>query len=167
MSCSHKLSLVTPLSAPPLNLTTHLTNYLLLRSFQLNFSQDGLTHLPVYRPAFENTLVAGDHYFEYRVKGIPYPVISLTFYCSPNITLPLPLTSSCGGSTCAKKEIHCFYHTIPDTLPSAVEDLILDYAQDFGYNLVPFIIVLDSFIESFQRPVSPPSSPTNLSPPSY
>jgi hypothetical protein len=98
MSYIHPFSLVTPLSIPPLNLETHLPNYLLLRSFQLNFSKDALTHLPVYHPGFNNTLVAGDHYFEFRVPGIPYPVISLTFYCSPNITLPLPLTTSCAGT---------------------------------------------------------------------
>jgi hypothetical protein len=74
MSFIHPNSLVTPQVVPPLNLTTHLTNYLLLRSFQKNFSKDALTHIPVYRPAFNNTLVAGDHYFEFRVLSGPlYP----------------------------------------------------------------------------------------------
>jgi hypothetical protein len=60
MSHTHLLARVTPASLPPLNLTTYLNNYLLLRSFQLNFSKGTLTHLSVYHPAFNNTLVAGD-----------------------------------------------------------------------------------------------------------
>jgi hypothetical protein len=121
MSHLHPLSLVTPQVVPPLNLTSQLTNYSLLRSFQLNFSKDTLTHLPVYRPAFNNTLVAGDHYFEFRVPGIPYPVISVTFYCSPNITIPIPLVTSCSG-LCSRQEVHYFFHSIPEFVPSAVEE---------------------------------------------
>jgi hypothetical protein len=166
MSCSHHLSLVTPQVVPPLNLTTHLTNYLLLRSFQLNFSKDALTHIPVYRPAFNNTLVAGDHYFEFRVPGIPYPVISVTFYCSPNITIPLPLTTTCSGIR-ARQEIHCFFHSIPRYIPAAVDEHILAYSASSGHNLIPLCIALDSFFESFHRPISPPSSPIQQHTPPY
>jgi hypothetical protein len=77
MSHAHPLAIVTPSNPPPLNLTTYLNNYLLFRSFQLNFSKGALTHLPVYCPAFNYTFVAGNHYPEYRVPGIPYPVISV------------------------------------------------------------------------------------------
>jgi hypothetical protein len=158
MSCSHPLSLITPQVVPPLNLTTHLTNYLLLRSFQLNFSKDALTHIPVYQPAFNNTLVAGDHHFKFRVPGIPYPVISITFYCSPNITIPLPLVTSCSGLR-ARQEIHCFFHSIPEFVPSAVEEHILAYSASSGHNLIPLLNHLDSFFESSHCPISPIFSP--------
>jgi hypothetical protein len=158
MSFTHRLSLVTPQVVPPLDLTTHLNNYLLLRSFQKNFSKEALTHIPVYRPAFNNTLVAGDHYFEFRVPGIPYPVISVTFYCSPNITIPLPLTTTCSGIR-ARQEIHCFFHSIPRYIPAAVDEHILAYSASSGHNLIPLCIALDSFFESFHPPISPPTSP--------
>jgi hypothetical protein len=166
MSFTHQLSLVTPQVVPPLNLTTHLNNYLLLRSFQKNFSKDALTHIPVYRPAFNNTLVAGDHYFEFRVPGIPYPVISVTFYCSPNITIPLPLVATCSGIR-ARQEIHCFFHSIPRYIPAAVDEHILAYSASSGHNLIPLCITLDSFFESFHRPISPPSSPVQEHTPPY
>jgi hypothetical protein len=159
MSHSHPLSLITPQVVPLLNLTTHLTNYLLLRSFQLNFSKEALTHLPVYRPAFNKTLVAGDHYFKFRVPGIPYPVISVTFYCSPNITIPIPLVTSCSG-LCCRQEIHCFFHSIPEFIPSAVEEYILAYSASSGHNLIPLLYALDTFFESYHRPISPLPSPT-------
>jgi hypothetical protein len=158
MSFIHPNSLVTPQVVPPLNLTTHLNNYLLLRSFQKNFSKDALTHIPVYRPAFNNTLVAGDHYFEFRVPGIPYPVISVMFYCSPNITIPIPLTTSCSGLR-ARQEVHCFFHSIPEFVPSAVEEHILAYSASSGHNLIPLLYALDTFFASYHRAITPPSSP--------
>ena len=85
MSLYHPLSLITPSAPPLLDLKDNLNNYLLFRSFQKNFSDLALTHIPVYRPGFNGSLVAGDHYFDFRVKGIPYPVISITFYISPSI----------------------------------------------------------------------------------
>jgi hypothetical protein len=152
MSHSHPLSLVTPQVVPPLNLTSHLTNYLLLRSFQLNFSKDTLTHIPVYRPAFNNTLVAGDHHFEFRVPGIPYPVISVTFYCSPNITIPIPLTTvlfiqTMHGDHGLMPQL-IIHGEVKEPLPSSYRVLLMDGIDD-----LPILQTLTKKATEYQLPV--------------
>src|SRR5258708_28641932 len=61
-----------PPNPPTLNLTSHSPNYLLLRSLQKNWTYRSLIHIPIYHPAIG--LVAGDHYFEWRVTANPAPV---------------------------------------------------------------------------------------------
>ena len=159
MSLYHQLSVVTPASPPPLDLRSNLNNYLLFRSFQTNFSDLGVVHIPVYRPGFNGSLVAGDHYFDFRVKGIPYPVISITFYISPSIITPLPTITSHQSSRFRGIEVSYFWFTIPGRIPSKLEDLVLEFGQTSGHNLCPFLFLLDDFIEAFNRPVTPPTSP--------
>ena len=66
MSLPLVLDFAQPL--PPLDLDRHLPNYLLVRSFQKNWSLGALVHIPVPRPALRD-IAASDHYFEWRVPS--------------------------------------------------------------------------------------------------
>src|SRR5579864_7514975 len=76
-----------PLPVPPIDHTSHINNYCLLRSFQKNWSLDSLVHLNVPRPAL-NQLAAGEHYFEWRTAGNPFPVVSICFITCVRVVRP-------------------------------------------------------------------------------
>src|SRR5258708_36396194 len=67
MTVPHYSYSALPPNPPLLNLTSHSPNYYLLRSLQKNWTYRSLIHIPICRPALG--LVAGDHYFEWRVSG--------------------------------------------------------------------------------------------------
>src|SRR5579864_4681392 len=82
-----------PVPTPPIDHTAHINNYYLLRSFQKNWSLDSLVHLSVPRHAF-NQLAAGEHYFEWRVAGNPFPIVSVCFIACPALESATPITYS-------------------------------------------------------------------------
>src|ERR1700750_919859 len=91
----------TPLPFPKklnLNLENYLANYYLFRSFQRNISCGTVTHLPIPRHTFKDTIVGGDHYFEYRLNSKACPVVTVTFFCSFTIDLPIPCTDTSNSS---------------------------------------------------------------------
>src|SRR6201992_3085713 len=75
---------------PPMDLDRHLPNYLLVRSFQKNWSLGAFIHVPVSCPALRD-LAAGDHYFKWRIPGNTYLVISVLFACCPAYDSPNPV----------------------------------------------------------------------------
>src|SRR5258708_6819921 len=147
--CYNKL----PPNPPLLNLTTHAPNYLLLRSLQKNCTYRSLIHIPIYRPAI--SLVAGDHYFEWRIPANLAPVCTVTFFCTPAIHTTTPI---------------CFYHisdqfdriccyilccSPPDTLPLSIEEAILCIGVDTDTDISVFVDTLNDFLTDYYRPISP------------
>ena len=149
----------TPLPFPKklkLNLENYLANYYLFRSFQRNFSCGTVTHLPVPRYAFEDTIVGGDHYFEYRLKGKARLVITVTFFCSFAIDLPTPtLASSTSSIIAGARSFFIFYYTVPSELPHQTRLGIQERCSEIEANADPILEVLEDFIADFYRPLTP------------
>jgi hypothetical protein len=147
---------ILPPNPPPLDLKTYLPNYLFLRSLQRNWSLNGLVHLPVSRPCFEGKLAGGEHYFEQRVPGHPFPVISICFFVSLAINIEHPIIYSSPSTHFTGTSIFVFFHSIPDVLPLEVEDLIISTSEKFDVDLRDFITFLDFFCEDYHCSISPP-----------
>jgi DNA-binding XRE family transcriptional regulator len=148
------------LSLPPpgrlqLNLREYISNYYLYRSFEKNWSTGSVIHVPVPRFAFGD-IVAGEHYFEFRVDGNPNPVWSLCFSLCPAFDFPKPLTYSCQSSLFNGTSSYILWSTVPTELPnhiySIVETLKLNHdTRDLGDSFW----ILDLFLKDFHRPTSP------------
>src|SRR6201992_2688732 len=87
MSIPLMLDLAQPL--PPIDLDHHLPNYLLVCSFQKNWSLGVFVHIPVSCPALK-VLAAGNHFFEWCIPGNPYLVISVLFACCSSLLSHCP-----------------------------------------------------------------------------
>ena len=118
-----------PLRVPVLNLHTHITNYLFTRSIQRNWSLNGLTHIPFSRPTLDHNIAGGEHYFEQRVPGNPFPVISVCFLVCVAIDIEKPIISHGPSSRFPGISIIISSYTIPDYLPLTVEDIIAGFAE--------------------------------------
>src|SRR5579864_685062 len=152
-----------PIPTPPIDHTAHINNYYLLRSFQKNWSLDSLVHLSVPRHAF-NQLAAGEHYFEWRVAGNPFPIVSVCFIACPALEGPTPITYSHLASRFKGLSLYVIYHTIPDYLPCFIEDAIHELGDSLDIPTSPFITFLDEFINDFYCPISPIQPPKPLDP---
>ena len=143
-----------PPNLPPLDLDRYLNNYLLLRSFQRNYTLGSLIHIPVFRPAF-GSIAAGEHYFEWRTAGISHPVLIITFIAIPCIFSPKPYFYSYDHPDihCACINVH--YHSIPEFLSPTLVDHIKFVAWLRNFNSTILISALADFLEDFHRPVSP------------
>ena len=149
-----------PPNPPPLNLISHSPNYLLLRSFQKNWTRNSLIHISCYRPVFD--LVAGDHYFEWRVPGNPNPVCSFLLVCAPSITVTKPIVYSAPSANFTGTSCFLFCNIPPIELPTYIEEAILSIGADFDSDISPFVDTLQEFLDDFHRPLSPPIIPLPL-----
>ena len=156
MSLPLVLDFAQPL--PPLDLDRHLPNYLLVRSFQKNWSLGALVHVPVSRPALRD-IAAGDHYFEWRIPGNPHPVISVLFACCPAYDSPNPIYTAHQSPRFKGLSVLVFYHTVPHFLGSYLLNRILDVEVALGTNLTLFTKYLEDFVREFHRDPSPSLSP--------
>src|SRR6201992_4128003 len=129
------------------------------RSFQKNWSLGAFIHVPVLRPALKD-LAAGDHYFEWRIPGNPYPVISVLFACCPAYDSPKPVYTAHQSPHFKGLSVLVFYHTVPHFLGSFLLDRITDIEQALGANLYLFTQYLEDFICEFHHDPSPPLSHT-------
>ena len=149
-----------PPNPPPLNLLSLSPNYLLLYSFQKNWTHHSLIHISCYCPLFN--LIAGDHYFKWRVSGNPNPVCSLLLVCSPSIALSHPIVYSTPSTHFKGISGFIFCNLPPDDLPLHLEESILEVGADTNTNISPLVDILNSFLDNFHRPISPPSIPLPL-----
>ena len=143
-----------PPNLPPIDLDRYLNNYLLLCSFQRNYTLGSLIHIPVLRPAL-GSITAGEHYFEWRTAGISHPVLILTFIAIPCIFAPKPYFYSYDHP-----DIHCtciniHYHSIPEFLSTTLVDHIHFIAWLCNFDASILISHLAHFLEEFHCPVSP------------
>jgi hypothetical protein len=153
-----------PTSLPPLDLHTYINNYLLIRSFQRNWTQPSVHHFHLSRPAFDD-IAAGEHYFEYYISGRTQPIASVLFLATPAIEAYDPLTYSHSASRFSGISLYVIYHSIPNFLPSYIEEKIRQIGLIFRADTQPFIQFLDDFIDDFHRPVTPPNIPSPLADP--
>src|ERR1700759_4958217 len=158
MSLPLVLDFAQPL--PPIDLERHLPNYLLVRSFQRNWSLGALVHVPVSRPALRD-LAAGGHYFEWRIPGNPHPVISVLFVCFPAYDSPKPIYTTHQSPRFKGLSVLVFYHTIPHFLGTFILDRTTDVEQTLGAILYLFTQYLKDFIREFHHNPSPPLSPNH------
>src|SRR6201992_3838403 len=156
MSLPLVLDLAQPLS--PIDLDRHLPNYVLVRSFQKNWSLGAFIHVPVSRPALRD-LAAGDHYFKWRIPGHPYPVISVLFACCPAYASPNLVYAAHQPPRFKGLSVLVFYHTVPHFLGTYLLNRILDVEVALGTNLTLFTKYLEDFISEFHRNPSPSQSP--------
>ena len=151
---NHPTILPLPPNLPPLDLDRYLNNYLLLQSFQRNYTLGSLIHIPVLRPAL-GSIAAGENYFEWRTTGISHPVLILTFIAIPYIFTPKPYFYSYDHA-----DIHCtciniHYHSIPEFLSTTLVDYINFIAWLRNFDALILISHLAHFLEELHRPVSP------------
>jgi hypothetical protein len=142
---------VLPPILHPFDFQHHLHHYLLTRSYQQNWSVDSILHYPVSRPF--GPIPAGEHHFEWRVPGNPYPVLTVSFIISPIFTTSFPITYS---NTC--RGIKCLYllgNTIHPLLPNVIRNEILEVGAETDIDISPFEALLEDFLLAFYRPVSP------------
>ena len=159
MTAPHYSYSELPPNPPLLNLTTHAPNYL-LRSLQKNWTYRSLIHIPIYRPALG--LVAGDHYFEWRITANPAPVCTVTIFCSPAIHTDTPIcyfhpSDQFKGTCC-----YILCCTPPDSLPDSIEGAILCVGVDTNTDISPFVDTLNNFLLDYYRPISPVLPPSSL-----
>jgi hypothetical protein len=101
---------------PPIGLQEQLrqnrTAYFNYRSFQQNWTVNSIIHVPLYRPG-GSSIIAGEHYFEWRPAGSTLPVVSVCFVIAP-IHLKFPSSRFDGTS------ILICSHWVPKELPHFV-----------------------------------------------
>ena len=86
------ISYLQPLSLPfpPVDIRSNVNNYLVERSFCDNWTEESLVHFPVRCPA-AGSISAGDHYFEWRIKGRSLPLCMVTFSILPFVDAENPI----------------------------------------------------------------------------
>ena len=94
---SYLQSLSHPL--PPVDVENNINNYLVECSFCDNWTEESLVHFPVRHPA-AGSISAGDHYFEWRIKGRSLPICMVTFSILPFVNPENPI---------------CYHNTSPRT----------------------------------------------------
>ena len=155
-----------PLRLPPCDLSAHLQNYYLLRSFQKNWSASGLRHIPAYRPA--SGIVAGDHYFEWTIPTLPFPVLTVTFICCPAVTTSLPICySNLSPRYPLCLDVYLLSSSVQPFLPDSVVEDIYWHGSEFDFDFDKFVQFLEHFIDNFHHPPSPLPSPTRSPPLCY
>ena len=95
------ISYLQPLSLPlpPVDIRSNVNNYLVERSFYDNWTEESLVHFPLRLPA-AGSISAGDHYFEWRIKGRSLPLCTVTFSILPFVNAENPI---------------CYHNTSPRT----------------------------------------------------
>jgi hypothetical protein len=154
MSCPYPSPVVIP---PPIGLQEQLrqnrTAYFNYRSFQQNWTVSSIIHVPLYRPG-GSSVIAGEHYFEWRPAGSTLPVVSVCFVITPifkhiaPIHLKFPSTRFDGTSI-----VICF-HWVPKELTHFVYEGI-ELIEDLNpYRLDSLVHTLEDFIKDFHRPLT-------------
>jgi hypothetical protein len=115
MSRSYPSPVVIP---PPIGLQEQLhqnrTAYFNYRGFQQNWTVSPIVHIPLYRPG-GSSIIAGEHYFEWRPAGSTLSVVSVCFVIAPifenvaPIHLKFPSTRFNGTSIviCVRIKVSC------------------------------------------------------------
>jgi hypothetical protein len=150
MSHSHPSCLQLP---PPGGIRLDTDRYLsqdhIYRSFQINWLTHHLTHTPVFHPW--GSLVAGDHYFEWRNKAEPCAFVSILFVITPALHLSEPIVWSEDSTLFKGTSYFVFFYSLPDKLPSDLARWIKDEFVYEGFNPTSSLV-----------PSKPFSTPTTL-----
>jgi hypothetical protein len=129
------------------------TAYFNYRSFQQNWTVNSIIHVPLYRPG-GSSVIAGEHYFEWRPAGSTLPVVSVCFVIAPIFEHVAPIHLKIPSTRFDGTSIIICCHWVPKELPhfvleevEAIEDLNL-------YRLDPLVNLLEDFINDFHRPLT-------------
>jgi len=148
--------------------------YRLLRSLQVNRSNDRLVHRPYYRPfstldqghVHPPFLLGGDHHFEWRHPSHQYPLATVNFsinplyqFASPRVIITNHLLFSCPS-------IQILYWDCPQHLPVAATELLFIQEEELDLGTAFFIADLEEFCQAYFLPISPytPSFSAALNP---
>ena len=157
------ISYLQPLSLPlpPVDIRSYVNNYLVERSFCDNWTEESLVHFPVKHPA-AGSISAGDHYFEWRIKGRSLPLCMVTFSILPFVNAENPICYHNTSPRTGALNCYIFFYTVPGHLPEQIENTLFNIGdQGNGCNTATFVNFLQDFCTSFYQKVSPTSPSTN------
>jgi hypothetical protein len=142
---------------PPIGLQEQLhqnwTAYFNYRSFQQNWTVSSIIHIPLYRPG-GSSIIASEHYFEWRPAGSTLPVVSVCFVIAPifeNVTpihLKFPSTRFNGTS------IVICSPWVPKELPHFLLEEIEQIKDLNLYCLDTLVNTLEDLIKDFHHPLT-------------
>jgi len=138
--------------------------YRLLRSLQVNRSNDRLVHWPYYRPfstldqghVHPPFLLGGDHHFKWQHLSHQYPLTTVDFsinplyqFASPQVIITNHLLFSCPS-------IQILYWDCPLHLPVAATKLLFIQEEELDLGTASFIADLEEFCQAYFLPIFPP-----------
>ena len=134
------------LPLPPVDVRNNINNYLVEWSFCDNWTEESLVHFPVRRPAV-GSISAGDHYFEWRIKGRSLPLCTVTFSILPFVDAGNPICYQNVSPRTGALNCYIFFYTVPTYLPEQTENTLYDIGdQGNGCNTAAFINFLQDFV---------------------
>ena len=154
------ISYLQPLSLPllPVDVRNNINNYLVEHSFCDNWTEESLFHFPVRRPA-AGSISAGDHYFEWRIKGRSLPLCMVTFSILPFVDTENPMCYCNTSPRTGALNCYIFFYTVPGHLPEQIENALFDIGdQGNNCNTAAFVNFLQDFAPLFIEK-SPPHHP--------
>jgi hypothetical protein len=164
MSCLYPAPVVIP---PPIGLQEQLhqncTTYFNYRSFQQNWTVSSIIHVPLYQPG-GSSVIAGEHYFEWRSAGSTLPVVSVCFVIAPIFEHVAPINLKFPSTQFDRTLIIICCHWVPKELPHFVLEEI-ELIEDLNlYRLDTLVHILEDFIKDFHCPLTnlnftPPTDP--------